>query len=146
MRTMLLCSCRGTTRVTRRESSRESVESLLLHGHLLSLRCMRDGSSRSITRGAGHHPLLLPRKDHLRPLALLGEMVLLDVDGVDLGPGNGAHVHGVVLGDGAPVPALGGEFEGIASRHGLKLSAIGPHAIAHPLRVVAAHGDRYDGN
>ena len=107
---------------------------------------MLDGSSSSFIRGAGHHPLLLPRKEHLRPPVLLGEMVLLDVDRMDLGSGNGAHVHGVVLGDSAPVPALGSEFEGIASRHGLKLSTIGPHAIAHPLGVVTAHGDRYYGN
>lgn len=77
-------------------------------------------------------------------LPLLGELVALDVDGMDLGPRDGARVHAILLGDGAPVPPLGGELDAVPGGHGLQVLAVVVHPIAHALGVVGAHGDGND--
>ena len=77
-------------------------------------------------------------------LPLLGQLVALDVDGMDLGPRDGARVHEVLLGDRAPVPSLGGELDRVPGGHGLEVFPVVKHSVAHALGVVGAHGDGND--
>ena len=77
-------------------------------------------------------------------LPLLGELVALDVDGMDLGPRDGARVHAILLGDGAPVPPLGGELDAVPGGHGRQILAVVVHPIAHALGIIGAHGNGND--
>eukprot|EP00568_Trieres_chinensis_P015608 CAMPEP_0183321980 /NCGR_PEP_ID=MMETSP0160_2-20130417/70357_1 /TAXON_ID=2839 ORGANISM="Odontella Sinensis, Strain Grunow 1884" /NCGR_SAMPLE_ID=MMETSP0160_2 /ASSEMBLY_ACC=CAM_ASM_000250 /LENGTH=102 /DNA_ID=CAMNT_0025489033 /DNA_START=459 /DNA_END=763 /DNA_ORIENTATION=+ len=59
-------------------------------------------------------------------------------------PAHSAPVHALVLRHGPPIPPLRRELHGVPLRVLVKLHAVGPEPLPHPVGVLRPHGDRND--